>query len=502
MISNYQAAEVHDLDKREKSLTHYLYILFLILLDIWLVRSVVLEHYSPDSPVVSLVIFFTILNILFGIKEVIILDNGIEKRYRFNFIINLIALLTCGPLVAYMSILIASLFYIPVNQFRRLGKVDIPSVFLHVLSLTISLNVMSLLFFQLGGQVFEPNFPYNVLAVLVGAIANFAVNTLVFSIWIYLYNFNTNLFRLIRKEFLWLLKYDLWQAIYAILIVNTVRLYFGDIYQQYTHGQSNIGSIELIILTGIIVVAFIFYYPIKERLVAFNLLINFKRQNADLTQLSHKLKQTNKRVIRAFISMLEKRDPYTSGHSERVALYSKTIARKLQLGESRCEMLEMAALLHDIGKMGVDINIINKQERLTDEEYDEIKKHPDYGVEILERIYRDSKQSEDYEFKLICDIANSHHERYDGKGYPKGISGEDISLEARIIGVADAIDAMTSDRPYRAGMTMEQALEELRKGCGTQFCPRVVEAVISYAKDNSLKIEKDSDISKMLSVFS
>lgn len=490
------------MDRSQRMVVHYLYLAFLLLVDIWFFKSIILCHCNSDSPNVSLIIFFTILNILFGIKEVILLENGIEKNYRFNFIINIIGLLTCGPFITFISMLASSLVYLPINQFRRIRRLDFGGILLNMLSLTISFNIMSLVFFQLNGKVFEPNFPYNVFAIIAAAVAGFAANTFIISLWIILYDLKTSLLNLVRKEFLWLLKYDLWQSIYAILIVNTIRLYFGDIYNQYTHSTNSIGAGDFAILAGIILVAAVFYYPISERLAGFNLLVSFNRQNVDLTLLSEKLRQNNKKVIRAFISMLEKRDPYTCGHSERVAFYSKMAAREMGLDELKCEMLEMAALLHDIGKMGVDINIINKEGKLTDEEYNEIKKHPEYGVEILEKIYKVNNQNQDDEFKMICDIANSHHERYDGRGYPKGLKGEEITLEARIIGAADALDAMTSDRSYRKGMPFELAMEELKKGSGTQFCPKVVEAMLNCMDKRSLKIESDAELFKHLSVFS
>ena len=487
------------MDIKKKNIGHYSYLLILLFLDVWLTKIVAL-NYNSESLDISFIVFFTLLNILFGIKEVSILDNGLEKKYRFNFIINIVTLLLCGPCVAFVSLLAAALVYIPFNQFRRFRKVDLTSVILHMLSLTISINIMSLIFFQFNGQVFEPNFPNNIFAILFGAVSNFTINVIVIALWIKLYDFQINLVRLIRKEFLWLLRYDLWQAIYALLITNTIRLYFGDMLN--FQNSSDFQNDQYIVFIGIIIVAAILYYPIIERLEAFNLLIQFNRQNNDLTLLSQKHKENNKRIIRAFILMLEKRDPYTCGHSERVALYSKIIAKKLGMDESACEMLETAALLHDIGKVGIDIGIINKSDVLTEEEFEEIKKHPEYGAEIIGRMYNGNKKSDDDEFELVLDITCSHHERFDGRGYPRGIAGDDITLEARIIAVADALDAMTSDRPYRAGMPLEQAIEEIKRNCKTQFCPKIVSVFLECVEDGSLTLYNNKSILDQLSVFS
>jgi len=487
------------MEKSQRYLRHYLYLLFLLFLSVWLSQAAFLNN----SISIFSTVFFTILNVIFGIKDVTILDNGVEKKYRYNFIFSIICLLLDGPVTACISSLLAALIYIPINQFKRIGKIDFPAFLLNLFSTIISLDVMVISFFFLSGKVAEINFPQNIFAILFGATANFIVNTLIIVLWLILSNPKKGFFKIIHKEFLWLIKYDLWQAIYAILIINTYWAFRDSlIFSMANNKSATIGAQDFLILAGVIIVAFIFYYPLEERRSAFNLLIKFNRQNLDLLMLSDKLKLNNKRIIRAFMSMLEKRDPYTSGHSERVALYSKVIARHLGFDDWKCEMLEMAAILHDIGKIGVDINILNKPERLTDEEFDEIKKHPIYGVEILQKMYRENTSDNDDEFKMICDIANSHHERYDGKGYPYGISGKEITLDARIIAVADTLDAMTSDRSYRKGLPFEIALEEINKNSGTQFCPQVVTAFKECVDNGTLHISKDEDVSKMLNIFS
>ena len=187
-----------------------------------------------------------------------------------------------------------------------------------------------------------------------------------------------------------------------------------------------------------------------------------ERELASSREARKKESEMFEETTEALANAIDAKDKYTSGHSIRVALYSRRIAREARLPEKTCEQVYFAALLHDVGKIGVPLEIINKIGKLTDEEYAEIKKHPVFGDQILSSI-----QTAPY----LAVGARHHHERYDGRGYPDGLSGEDIPLIARIIAVADAYDAMTSVRSYREPLTREAVKEELRKGIGTQFDP-------------------------------
>ncbi len=185
-------------------------------------------------------------------------------------------------------------------------------------------------------------------------------------------------------------------------------------------------------------------------------------------------------LITAFIHSLKAKDLYTQGHSARVADYSVEIARQMRLSQRRINLLKQGALLHDIGKIGVADAILNKPERLDDREFDVIHDHPITGVNILSDVGLPPE---------ILEMVRSHHERYDGKGYPDGVRSGELSVMTRILCVADAYDAMTSDRPYRKGLPREEALQILRENAGTQFDPAVVEAFIQAerAKDAAQK---------------
>jgi putative nucleotidyltransferase with HDIG domain len=165
-------------------------------------------------------------------------------------------------------------------------------------------------------------------------------------------------------------------------------------------------------------------------------------------------------VLLAFSKAVDAKDHYTNGHSERVARYAKEISRRMGKSVKEQDEIYELGLLHDVGKIGVPDSVINKPGRLTDEEYAQIKKHPVMGAEILTTVS---------EIPKLVTGARWHHERFDGKGYPDGLKGEDIPEEARIIAVADAYDAMTSHRSYRDIIPQDHVKSEIEKGMGTQF---------------------------------
>ncbi len=193
-----------------------------------------------------------------------------------------------------------------------------------------------------------------------------------------------------------------------------------------------------------------------------------------ILQRQKEYRDTADQIIRIIAKTIDARDKYTSGHSHRVAAYAVEIGRRFGLSGEQLEQLRYAALLHDIGKIGIPDQILNKHFQLTDEEYAVIKQHPTIGGDILK------------EFTLVPEAAVGalyHHERYDGKGYNKGLQGEEIPLYARIIAVADAYDAMDSTRVYQKSMDPEVIYHELEKGRGTQFDVRFAEIMMAMMKD-------------------
>jgi putative nucleotidyltransferase with HDIG domain len=179
-------------------------------------------------------------------------------------------------------------------------------------------------------------------------------------------------------------------------------------------------------------------------------------------------------VTQSLVRILEAKDHYTRGHSDRVADYSYKIALKMGLSQEKAELLKEAAEFHDIGKLGIQEGILNKKGKLTEEEWKIIQEHPVIGEDILRPVLLHEE--------MLAAI-RSHHERFDGGGYPDKIAGDDINLFAQIVSVADAYDAMISPRAYRAAMKKEEAMAELKANSGTQFNPRAVETFLAILKE-------------------
>lgn len=190
------------------------------------------------------------------------------------------------------------------------------------------------------------------------------------------------------------------------------------------------------------------------------------------------------RVARVFFKMLEARLKVVSHHSERVASLAMMLARRLGMDEKEQKMIFIAGLLHDIGKMVVPSSILFKPGELTGDEWEEMKKHPVFTFNILSSVPQ---------MKDISRMALYHHERYDGRGYPEGLEGEDIPLGARILAVADSFDAMTSHRVYKPAKPLREALGELGRCAGTQFDPLLVDVFLAI-QDQPLLIATRQDI--------
>lgn len=179
-------------------------------------------------------------------------------------------------------------------------------------------------------------------------------------------------------------------------------------------------------------------------------------------------------MVRALVSAIEAKDEYTRGHSERVALYARRLAEEMGLDEDFCQRLYLTGLLHDVGKIGVRDAVLRKPSHLTEQELKEIMEHPDKGWAILQDLAS---------LSYVLPGVLHHHESYDGQGYPDQLAGPDIPLEGRILAVADAFDAMTSDRPYRAGMPHHKAEAILRSGAGEQWDPQAIDAFFRAVPD-------------------
>ena len=258
----------------------------------------------------------------------------------------------------------------------------------------------------------------------------------------------------------------------ASLIANVGSI----IYRFYTGALRMENSDQAEIQVALIILCFGGSYT------AARLYDNITRQNENylkmLNEKNAQIQEMTMQTITTIANALDAKDTYSEGHSRRVSVYSAQLAERLGMSEDEVMNIRIIALLHDIGKIGVPDSVLKKPGRLTDEEFALMKQHTIAGSEILKDI------------SMIpgIDIGTKyHHERYDGKGYPEGLKGENIPYIARIIAVADAYDAMTSNRVYRKHLTHEQAMSELKKGEGTQFDPVIAQTMEQLLNDGVVK---------------
>jgi len=205
-----------------------------------------------------------------------------------------------------------------------------------------------------------------------------------------------------------------------------------------------------------------------------------KRAEEELQQSYVKVQKALEGTVNVLVSAIEMRDPYTAGHQRRVTQLACAIANEMDLPEGQIEGLRMAALIHDIGKISVPAEVLSNPGQLRDFQWGLIKAHPQIGYEILKAV----------EFPWpVAQIVLQHHERINRSGYPDGLSGEEILLEARILAVADVVEAMVSHRPYRSALGIDKALEEISKNRGVLYDPEVVNACLKLFAEKGFEFE-------------
>ncbi|MCR5654018.1 MAG: response regulator [Lachnospiraceae bacterium] len=260
---------------------------------------------------------------------------------------------------------------------------------------------------------------------------------------------------------------------YVVIVANNTKML-----------EDQTRQLWICIILSILVLAIIFLFTAAS---ASNIA---KSQNKE-RESREKLDRVNMNIIRSLAYTIDAKDRYTSGHSQRVAEYSLAIAKRMGKSEEDQKIIYYAGLLHDVGKIRVPEAVINKPGKLTDEEFDQIRVHPVSGYHILRDIHEDER---------IGYGAKYHHERYDGSGYPNGLEGENIPEIARIIGVADAYDAMASNRSYRNALPQDVVRGEIEKGKGRQFDPRIADIMLKMIdEDKEYKMcQTDKDIRDIL----
>lgn len=307
----------------------------------------------------------------------------------------------------------------------------------------------SVAFRGLGIQVSVEALPALILPAALAALAYYAVNVGLVATALALSE-RSNPIRIWREQYQWLWVHYL--AVGFIALVLAVAYLSLGVYG----------------ILAFLVPLFIVRYAQKQYIdrTADNIRA-LKALNQDLMAANAEVRQMNEELLGLLARIIDFRDPYVYNHSEQVATYALAIAREMGLPAAQIETLQRAALCHDLGKIGIPDAVLNKPGRLTDEEYQVVKEHVNIGAELL--------KSSHVLHSLIPGVRH-HHERWDGNGYPARLRGEEIPIEARILAVADTVEALASDRPYKRGMTPEEILAELHRCAGTHFDPAVIEA--------------------------
>jgi len=370
-------------------------------------------------------LIFTFFVVLSTIVEFMPVNLPIVGNVTIGFPIDFVVILVYGPATA----IIVTSFSAFIGEIVG-GKTQWYKIVFNMAQYTLSAGIAGMVYQGLGGVVGLINISNYIIPAAICAIIYFLINSNLFMIVVSLSE-EVSILSVWKKQ-----------------IRGTLATYIALV---------PIGFIMALVYTSIGVWGIIlFFFPLFLARRSFELYTKMRKVYLD--------------TIRALAAAIDAKDPYTKGHSERVAETSVALAQELNLSDKDIENIEYTALLHDIGKIGIADNILGKESSLTNKEFDKIKEHTAMGAKIIEPV--------DF-LKNSYKAIYHHHEKYNGKGYPDGLKSEDIPLSARIIAVADAYDAMGSDRPYRKKLNKDKILKELKEQAGKQFDPEIVKALIS-----------------------
>lgn len=371
------------------------------------------------------IVFFIIL-VAFTESCTVIFNN---MSFSTGFSVELACYILFGPYITLLVIILGfSARILKVNGgYKHIFNTPIYGTLFNYCILVLAVISSNYFYLQNGGTFSVDKLSSNIFEIILFSLVFFVVNTAVIS----------RLSSLVsNKNILYIFISNIRISILNILVMCPFGIILAYVFNLYTY-------------VGVIIVL----VPIVLTKYTLSLYIQSKSQYVE--------------TVDALMLAMEARDRYTEGHSKRVAEISTSIAKQLKYNDWKIEQLNMAALLHDVGKIGIDDQILNKPGNLTKEEFDTIKTHPQIGYNIL----KDIKNLEN-----ILPIVRNHHERYDGGGYPDGKNAEELSLDVFIIQLADSIDAMSTDRPYRDALQPDEVIQEVKRHSGSQFHPKVVEA--------------------------
>ncbi|WP_406768915.1 HD-GYP domain-containing protein [Candidatus Clostridium stratigraminis] len=346
-----------------------------------------------------------------------------------SFAVQIAAIIFYGPLLACLIVIIGtSLRFKKVDgKYQHIFNDPLYKTLFNYCVQVVPMLFAGLVYTQLGGTYNTNNILAKFYMISIFSIIYLLLNTLLISILFSILN-NKNIFFFFVSN------------VKLSLLNSFIMTPFGIVLAYMFNRYGYIGVLLII-------------FPIVLVRYTFSLYIESKNQYVQ--------------TVDTLMHAMEARDKYTEGHSKRVCEISSKIAKELKYSDTKIERIRIASLLHDVGKIGIDDKILNKPGRLTNEEYEIIKSHPEIGYNIL----KDIKNLQD-----LLPIVRNHHERYDGKGYPDGKSGNDLNLDVFIVQLADSIDAMSTDRPYRKALSEEEIMAEINRFRGSQFHPKVVDA--------------------------
>lgn len=375
----------------------------------------------------NMLLFWTVLTLIVESLLILLPNNvGVSVGYA----INLASVVVGGPLLGTTASFLGLLFRcpkIPERGYVHLFNTPSYKTIFNISQSVIVTSSMGWVYIYFGGKVGQVYIMQTILILLLGTILNSILISIMMS------NMTGQAF---------------------------TKIWFSNIKGTFASAIA-VGTIGIIIALAFIGYGYwaviLFFGPLLLARHSFKLYIDMRNLYIS--------------TIQALNKTMEAKDPYTSGHANRVEEYAVGLAEFHGLSFNTVEDIKTAAILHDIGKLGIDDSILNKTSKLTQEEYAIIMKHPSIGAEIISNV--------DF-LKKVTKMIKYHHERYDGKGYPEGLVGEDIPIEACILAIADSYDAMTSDRPYRKALTKDEALNEIEKNAGTQFHPVLAEKFVAF----------------------
>lgn len=383
----------------------------------------------------KVLLFFIILTALTESFAV----SYMEISFSTTFAITLATYYLFGPFEATLIFIIGFLFRIiklDDGTYNHFFNSPLYGTIFNCCVLTLPIFIGNYFYILSGGTFGTQSLWSNIVSLLLFSTIYFIFNNFIMSIMLSFY-INKDIF------YCYLLNFKMGILNYLAMIPFGIMLAF--IFEQYKYWG-------LIVMLG----------PILFARNIFVMYINTKFQYIQ--------------TVEALMNAIEARDEYTQGHSRRVAEISMEIAKKLKYNQWKIEKLTVAAMLHDVGKIGVSDNILNKPGKLTNEEFDKIKEHPEIGYSILKEVKN---------LQYVGPVVKHHHERYDGKGYPEGKKEEEIGLDTYIVQLADAVDAMETDRPYRKGLSKEEVISELENNSGTQFHPEVAEVYLNILRSRA-----------------